>query len=518
MSRRVIALTVLGVLGVAWAVVPAHGLTKPTVSLKNGNTNISENATSVLITVVRSSKGNGSVMMQFGGGTATGAAACAAGVDYVNTSTSVPFDNQSQVNVPVTLCPDSDYEGNETFLVQLTAPSSGLSIGTRAQSTVTIQDNDPKPALSIDDQSGTEGDLLTFHVSISGGHNVPVSVHYATANGTAVQPSDYTSASGDFLWGPGDTSPRSFTVQTNNDSTFGVSEQFTVKLTNVVNGSYADSSGIGTIYEDGASTPPSLAIDDPSVWEGDSGTTTLTFTVTKTGATEAAATVDWTTQDGSSPIATSGASCTTGVDYIAGSGTLTIAAGDTTGTIDVAVCGDTSAENNELFEIKLSNPSLATISDDIGVGTIKDNEVVGLDLSSGTPGNATGPVTVTAAVTNTDGDTIPVSGVQVRFEQYRHGSTLGLSGSDFDAIDLAGSNLAGFDTTDSSGEATFSVSGSGSSSDDAVYACVVADQTGAPGYCAQATDGNADFTTNEDTTVGPVVTPGDTVLVPWLAV
>jgi hypothetical protein len=517
MSRRVIALAVLGMLGVAVAVIPAHGLTKPTVSLKNGNTNVSESMTSVLIAVVRSSKGNGSVWMQFGGGTATGAASCAAGVDYENTSTLVEFNNQSQVNVSVRLCPDSNYEGNETFRVQLTAPSSGLSIGTRAQSTVTIQDNDPKPALSIDDQSGTEGDLLTFHVSISGGHNVPVSVHYSTADGTAVQPSDYDSTSGDFLWAPGDTSTRSFTVQTHNDSAFGVSEQFTVKLTNAVNGSYGDSAGIGTINEDGASTPPSLAIDDPSVWEGDSGTTTLTFTVTKTGATEAAATVDWTTQDGSSPIATSGASCTTDVDYVAGSGTLTIPAGDSTGTIDVAVCGDTSAEDNELLQIQLSNPSLATISDNLGDGTIKDNEVVGLDLSSGTPGDTTGPVTVTAAVTNTHGDTIPVSGVQVRFEQYRHGSTLGLSGSDFDAIDLLGSNLAGFSTTDGTGAATFSVSGSGSPSDDVVYACVVADQTGAPGYCAQATDTGA-FTTGEDTTVGSVVTPGATVLVAWSVV
>src|SRR5436853_51161 len=56
--------------------------------------------------------------------------------------------------------------------------------------------------------------------------------------------------------------------------------------------------------------------------------------------------------------------------------TLTFTAADTTQTITVKVCGDTTVEPNELFNVVLSSPSAgATISDDTGVGTIENYDV-----------------------------------------------------------------------------------------------------------------------------------------------
>ncbi|MFQ5640305.1 MAG: choice-of-anchor D domain-containing protein, partial [bacterium] len=62
-------------------------------------------------------------------------------------------------------------------------------------------------------------------------------------------------------------------------------------------------------------------------------------------------------------------------DYTATSGTLTILAGNTTGTINVAIINDVLDENTETFTVDLSNPSNATIADNQGVGTINDNDI-----------------------------------------------------------------------------------------------------------------------------------------------
>ena len=45
-------------------------------------------------------------------------------------------------------------------------------------------------------------------------------------------------------------------------------------------------------------SPPSFSLDDVTHNEGNSGTTSYTFTVTKTGATQLASSVDWETVNG----------------------------------------------------------------------------------------------------------------------------------------------------------------------------------------------------------------------------
>jgi len=107
-------------------------------------------------------------------------------------------------------------------------------------------------------------------------------------------------------------------------------------------------------------------INDVSVTEGNSGTTTATFTVSRSGDTTQAASVDYATANGSA---------TAGSDYIATSGTLTFAPGVTSLTISVAVNGDTVIEPDEVFYVNLSNASPgAGLSDGQGVGTILDDD------------------------------------------------------------------------------------------------------------------------------------------------
>lgn len=112
--------------------------------------------------------------------------------------------------------------------------------------------------------------------------------------------------------------------------------------------------------------PPSLSINDVSVPEGNSGTTSATFTVTLNPASDTTVTVNYATANGSA-VAPG--------DYTATSGTLTFLPGETTKTIPVSVNGDTQLEPNETFFVNLSGAVNANIADGQGVGTILDDDI-----------------------------------------------------------------------------------------------------------------------------------------------
>ena len=84
-----------------------------------------------------------------------------------------------------------------------------------------------------------------------------------------------------------------------------------------------------------------------SVNEGDAaGTTTATFTVSRTGGSDGAVSVNFATADGTTNPATAGS------DYTANSGTVNFADGDTVAkTITVSIIGDTVDEANETFTV-----------------------------------------------------------------------------------------------------------------------------------------------------------------------
>src|SRR5439155_222492 len=72
--------------------------------------------------------------------------------------------------------------------------------------------------------------------------------------------------------------------------------------------------------------------------------------------------------------ATADGTATAGSDYQAASGTLTIPAGQTSGTITVLVNGDTIPEPNETFRVYLSSPTNANLTIGYATGTIVDDE------------------------------------------------------------------------------------------------------------------------------------------------
>ncbi len=99
--------------------------------------------------------------------------------------------------------------------------------------------------------------------------------------------------------------------------------------------------------------------------EGDSGSSSATFTVSLSKAAPSAVSVSY---------ATGADSAAAGVDFTSTSGLLSIPAGVLSKTVTVAILGDTIDEPNERFFLNLSNPTNAGIADAQGVGTILDDD------------------------------------------------------------------------------------------------------------------------------------------------
>ncbi|OXM50513.1 hyalin [Amycolatopsis alba DSM 44262] len=102
----------------------------------------------------------------------------------------------------------------------------------------------------VDEGSGGAQVPATFTVSLLGGPSPnPVTVKYATANGTATAPADYAAASGTVTFSPGQTA-KPVTVLVNPDTVDEPNETFTVTLSAPSGAGLVDPTGVGTIVDD----------------------------------------------------------------------------------------------------------------------------------------------------------------------------------------------------------------------------------------------------------------------------
>ncbi|HWN09270.1 MAG TPA: Calx-beta domain-containing protein [Pyrinomonadaceae bacterium] len=306
-----------------------------------------------------------------------------AGTDYTAiASTLLTFDpDETSKPVTVQVNGDTTYEENETFFVNLSSPSNATSGDMQGLGTIT--NDDPQPTISIDDVTHVEGNVsgvdndpdLTnydFTVTLSNPSYQTITVEYATANNTAVAPGDFnavTTTTLTFL--PGETS-KPLTVVVKGDTIYELDETFFVNLSNPTNATTTDQ-GVGTITND--DDAPTLAIGDRTLNEGTTlgVSTSFNFTVTKNGSTEVTATVNFATAPGSATANV--APCPSGDDYQTQNGSLSFLAGETTKTITVPVCKDSTFEGNETFFVNLSGEAHSTVTDSQGLGTILNDDI-----------------------------------------------------------------------------------------------------------------------------------------------
>ena len=208
--------------------------------------------------------------------------------------------------------------------------------------------------------------VAVFDVTLSDPATQVVTVDFVTQDVTAMDPSDFFDFSGTVTFLPG-TTTQQVSVRLVSDGISELDENFVVNLSNPTNATVGDSQGHARIVNDDTGpSGPLLSVDDVTfAVEGDSGMTTMDFTVTLSSAPTAPVTVSYETQDGTA---------IDGVDYVGTQGSLTFSATVLSQTVSVQVLGDMLNEGTETFFLNLLNPIGVVLSDSQGQATITDDD------------------------------------------------------------------------------------------------------------------------------------------------
>jgi predicted extracellular nuclease len=296
---------------------------------------------------------------------------------YIADATTGPSTLGPDTNISVTLPPEVNGQSQlQIRIITNDAVGSDEWVGIDDIG-VSSSANGAAPAdVSIGDVTITEDDsgtqTATFTVTRSNA-NGDFTVDYATADDTAtVGDNDYGAASGTLHFTVGGDLTQTVSVVINGDLDVEDTEAFFVNLSGVSNttgtATISDGQAIGTITTD--DFPPTVSIGDVSIVEGDSGTSMMTFTVTRTDG-NTAFTVGYSTADGTATGL--------GDDYVSTSGTVTFTVGGPlTQTVMVPVFGDTAVEGDETLTVTLGAVSntvgTTAVVDGTGAGTILNDD------------------------------------------------------------------------------------------------------------------------------------------------
>jgi hypothetical protein len=230
---------------------------QPTVSINDVTLNEGNSGfTTATFNVTLSSASSQTINVNYG--TSNGTALAAS--DYLATSGVVTFA-PGQVSRPaaVQISGDTTVESNETFFVNLSSPVNVTIADGQGTGTIVNDDVTPSVSISIGDATVFEGSCggtpkAVFNVNLSAASSQNISVNYATANGTAIQPTDYIAANSVFTIEAGKTT-KQLEILARSDITVEPDETFTVTLSNPVNATLADATGQAIIKNDDATSP-----------------------------------------------------------------------------------------------------------------------------------------------------------------------------------------------------------------------------------------------------------------------
>ncbi|MGB7324824.1 MAG: Calx-beta domain-containing protein, partial [Rubripirellula sp.] len=285
------------------------------------------------------------------------------------TGTATFADQGSEATITITVAADTRVEPDENFTLTISNPSSQVRLSnTTAVGTIQNDDNEqgPTPAFSISAADGDEFEgntgaaTFSFVVTRSGSAAGSASVDFAvTGSGTnAATADDFASAtlpSGTVNFADGETS-QTIAINIAGDTAVEEDETFTVTLSGASTPAVIQTAtAVGTIRNDDvdpvAATPTlSIVASDGDEAEGDAGTATLTFTVTRGANIMGSTSVDYVVTGTATDPATAD-------DFVGGvlpSGTISFADGVAMQTITVGIVGDTNVETDEGFVVTLS--------------------------------------------------------------------------------------------------------------------------------------------------------------------
>ncbi|MBK8001105.1 MAG: hypothetical protein IPK15_20935 [Verrucomicrobia bacterium] len=341
---------------------------------------VAEGTNSVNLEVQRSGVTNTAVTV----GYYTVNSTATAGTDYLSTNGLLSFSaGETSKTFAVTVFNDAAAEASEALFVRLRYPTNTV-LGTPTNFTLTILTNDRSVIAFSAATTSTSESNSTVDVTVSrtGTTFNNASIDFHTTNVTATAGSDYTATNGTVTFTNGQTTA-TITLVVANDATLESSETFRVRLYNPIDAT------LGTI---GTNTV-TITDDDASFVSFDASTNlvyetndTVTFTVLRTGVTNTAVSVNYTTTN---------VTATAGTDYFAASGILTFAAGVVSNGFTVSLTNDLTQESLETFQVRLLSPTNTAVSLGTNLVTITDNDAATVAFLHGSTNVAEGVGTVT---------------------------------------------------------------------------------------------------------------------------
>ncbi|WP_321419168.1 Calx-beta domain-containing protein [uncultured Desulfobacter sp.] len=369
------------------------------------------------------------------------------------TGTAVFEDGADTTVIEIPIVGDDTREPNESLILTLEEGSTGTTIDNDADTTdITIINDDDVVTLETVLSSAAEGNedngVIEFTVTrLDAGPEQTIDWEISglvDQEGNPIEGAadadDFPALSGTAIFAQGETTTV-IQVATRADRIFEGDETFQLVLSEPESGSgyilNGNTTAEGIITNDDASV--SITADAPSVAEGDEGTVSHTFTVTRTGDLSQASSLDWAVTGSD---AEGMALAATAVDFDGGvlpSGTLTFEAGETgsqnteTQTITINTIGDETWLGNRGFTVTLYNHDTDTsdITGDTSLGLIYEDDSGGITIDPVSITEGTGESTTHQTLTLTrEGDTSRA--LTVDWEILSKGGEVPVYADDFD--------------------------------------------------------------------------------------
>mgnify|MGYP001827796576 CR=1 FL=1 len=284
-------------------------------------------------------------------------------------------------------------------LATITADPQITIDGASNEATITIADNDSATATIAGTTNGNETGPIggVFTVTQSSESSTDTVLTYTVA-GSADSGDDFTALSGTVTIAAGSTTA-AINVATINDALVEATEDVIVTLTGftardpqvTIDGAN-DVSTLDIIDNDAATVSIAHTADG-----NETGSVSGVFTVTQTAAASMDTVLTYSV----------GGTATSGDDFTALTGTVTIAAGSTTATINVATIDDALVEATEDVIVTLTgftarDPQVTIDgANDVATLDIIDNDTATVSIANTTDGDETGPVAGVFTVTQT---------------------------------------------------------------------------------------------------------------------
>ena len=342
--------------------------------------------------------------------------------------------------VTITANDNNRDDPNKEVTVSATA-NNGHGITAPDNVTLTINDDDGAPALSINSPSVTEGNsssvTLQFTVTLSPASGQQVTVAYAdTLTGTATSGTDYTALTAGTLTFAASETSKTLDLSVTGDTIDEPNETVIVKLSSPTNATIATRTGTGTITDDD-DTPKVTLVLNPTAINENSGVTTVTATLNR--ASSQATTITVSATPGTNAVA---------ADFtVSANKKLTIATGQTTSTGAVTITANDNNRDDPNKEVTVSatanNGQGITAPDNVTL-TINDDDgapALSINSPSVTEGNSSS-VTLQFTVTLS-----PASGQQVTVAYADTLTGTATSGTDYTALTAGTLTFAASETS-----------------------------------------------------------------------